>query len=94
MITADMLMKNSLDWDWVDHYARLMGDRELVQYSRRLFNYLYALPDDAEVEIRKLVKPENADLFAKLISRYNYEGTLNLQFSADYTRIRKFEIEQ
>ncbi len=90
MITTDNLMRDSHDWDWVEHYAKLMSDRELVSYSRRLFNYLHALPDGTELEVRKLVKPENADLFAKLVCRYYFEKTIYLQFSADYTRIRKY----
>ena len=91
MITPENLMKNGADWDWVDRYAEQMGEKALVDYSRKLCAYLLALPDDSEVEIARIVNRKNEDLFAKLICRYNYEGTLNLQFSADFRRLRKYE---
>ena len=94
MITQDNLMKSSTDWDWVDRYAKQMGDKALVDYSRKLFNYLHALPNDSETEVSRIVKRENEDLFAKLVCRFNYEGTLNLQFSADFKRIRKYELNK
>lgn len=91
MITQENLMKNGADWDWVDRYSQSMGDKALVDYSRKLFAYLLALPDDSEIEIARIVTRRNEDLFAKLVCRYNYEGTLNLQFSADFRRLRKYE---
>ena len=94
MITQDNLMKNSTDWDWVDRYAKQMGDKALVDYSHKLFNYLYALPDDSEIDISRIVKRENEDLFAKLVCRYNYENTLNLCFSTDFKKIRKYELKK
>ena len=94
MVNAENLMKSSNDWDWVDHYSGKMGDKALVDYSHNLFNYLQALPDDSEIEIAGVVKPKNEDLFAKLVCRYNYEGTLNLQFSADFRRLRKYELNK
>ena len=94
MITSENLMKNSTDWDWVDRYAKQMGDEALVDYSRKLFNYLYTLPDDSEIEVSRIVKRENEDLFAKLVCRYNYENTLNLCFSADFKKIRKYELKK
>ena len=94
MITQENLMKNGGDWDWVDSYSERMGDAALVKYSRELFNYLLSLPDDSEIEIAGIVKPKNEDLFAKLICRYNYEGTLNLQFSGDFRRLRKYELNK
>ena len=94
MITSENLMKNSTDWDWVDRYAKQMGDKALVDYSRKLFNYLHALPDDSEIEVSQIVKRENEDLFAKLICRYNYENTLNICFSADFKKIRKYELKK
>lgn len=94
MITSENLMKNSADWDWVERYAKQMGDKALVDYSHKLFNYLHALPDDSETEISRIVKRENEDLFAKLVCRYNYENTLNLCFSADFKKIRKYELKK
>ena len=94
MITSENLMKNSTDWDWVERYAKQMGDEALVDYSRKLFNYLHALPDDSEIEVSRIVKRENEDLFAKLVCRYNYENTLNLCFSADFKKIRKYELKK
>ena len=94
MITQDNLMKSSTDWDWVDRYAKQMGDKALVDYSCKLFNYLHALPDDSEIEVSRIVKRENEDLFAKLVCRYNYENTLNLCFSADFKKIRKYELKK
>ena len=94
MITSENLMKNSTDWDWVERYAKQMGDKALVDYSRKLFNYLHALPDDSEIEVSQIVKRENEDLFAKLICRYNYENTLNICFSADFKKIRKYELKK
>ena len=94
MITQENLMKNGADWDWVDSYCRQMGEKALVDYSRKLFCYLHALPDDSETEISRIVKTNNEDLFAKLICRYNYEGTLNIQFSGDFKRIRKYELNK
>ena len=87
-------MKNSTDWDWVDRYAKKMGDKALVDYSHKLFNYLHALPDDSEIEVSRIVKRENEDLFAKLVCRYNYENTLNICFSADFKKIRKYELKK
>ena len=87
-------MKSSADWEWVDVYAKKIGDKALVDYSRKLFNYLHALPNDSETEVSRIVKRENEDLFAKLVCRYSYEGTLNLQFSADFKRIRKYELNE
>lgn len=94
MITQENLMKNGGDWDWVDRYSELMGEKALVDYSRKLCAYLLALPDDSEVEIARIVNRKNEDLFAKLICRYNYEGTLNIQFSGDFRRIRKYELNK
>lgn len=94
MITSENLMKNSTDWDWVERYAKKMGDKALVDYSHKLFNYLYALPDDSETEVSRIVKRENEDLFAKLVCRFNYENTLNLCFSADFKKIRKYELKK
>ena len=94
MITSENLMKNSTDWDWVDRYAKQMGDKALVDYSHKLFNYLHALPDDSEIEVSRIVKRENEDLFAKLICRFNYENTLNICFSADFKKIRKYELKK
>ena len=94
MITSENLMKNSADWDWVERYAKKMGDKALVDYSHKLFNYLHALPDDSETDISRIVKRENEDLFAKLVCRYNYENTLNLCFSADFKKIRKYELKK
>jgi hypothetical protein len=91
MITQENLMKNSADWDWVDRYSQSMGDKALVDYSRKLCAYLLALPDDSEIEIARIVTRRNEDLFAKLVCRYKYEGILNLQFSADFRRLRKYE---
>ena len=36
MITQENLMKNGGDWDWVDRYSELMGEKALVDYSRKL----------------------------------------------------------
>ena len=94
MITSENLMKNSTDWDWVERYAKQMGDKALVDYSHKLFNYLHALPDDSETDISRIVKRENEDLFAKLVCRFNYENTLNLCFSADFKKIRKYELKK
>ena len=94
MITQDNLMKNSTDWDWVDRYAKQMGDKALVDYSHKLFNYLYTLPDDSEIEISHIVQRKNEDLFAKLVCRFNYENTLNICFSADFKKIRKYELKK
>ena len=94
MITSENLMKNSADWDWVERYAKKMGDKALVDYSHKLFNYLHALPDDSETDISRIVKRENEDLFAKLVCRFNYENTLNLCFSADFKKIRKYELKK
>ena len=94
MITSENLMKNSTDWDWVERYAKQMGDEALVDYSRKLFNYLHALPDDSEIEVSHIVQRKNEDLFAKLVCRYNYENTLNLCFSADFKKIRKYELKK
>ena len=94
MITSENLMKNSTDWDWVDRYAKQMGDKALVDYSRKLFNYLHTLPDDSEIEISHIVQRRNEDLFAKLVCRYNYENTLNICFSADFKKIRKYELKK
>ena len=94
MITSENLMKNSTDWDWVDRYAKQMGDKALVDYSHKLFNYLHALPDDSEIEISHIVQRKNEDLFAKLICRFNYENTLNICFSADFKKIRKYELKK
>ena len=93
-IQVDNLMRVNQDWDWVDAYAARMGDKALVLYSRNLFRYLYNLPDDSDIEISGIVKRENEDLFAKLVCRYNYEGKLNLQFSADFRRLRKYELKK
>lgn len=89
MITADNLMKSTNDWDWVDHYSQLMGDKALVSYSRRLANYFYNIPDDTEIVIEKIVKADTEDLFAKCVCRFMVEKTFNLQFSADFSRLRK-----
>lgn len=94
MITSENLMRNSADWDWVERYAKKMGDKALVDYSHKLFNYLHALPDDSEIEISRIVQRKNEDLFAKLVCRYNYENTLNLCFSADFKKIRKYELKK
>lgn len=94
MITSENLMKNSTDWDWVERYAKQMGDKALVDYSHKLFNYMHALPDDSETEISRIVKRENEDLFAKLVCRFNYENSLNLCFSADFKKIRKYELKK
>ena len=92
MITADNLMKSNKDWDWVDNYAELIGDKALVDYSRRLANYFYNLPDNTEIVINNIVKPDTEDLFAKCVCRFKVEGTFNLQFSSDFTRLRKYEL--
>ena len=92
-ITEANLMKSSTDWDWVDHYSARMGDAELVKYSRNLFRYLSALPDNSEITIENIVKSENEDLFAKCVCRYSYEGTLNLCFSSDFKRLKKLDLK-
>lgn len=93
-ITIDNLMKDSRDWDWVDEYEKKMGLDALCKYSRELFNYLFNLPDESEIVIADIVKKENEDLFAKCVCRYSYEGTLNLIFSADMTKLRKHELKK
>lgn len=92
-ITEANLMQHSQDWDWVDQYAKKMGDARLVDYSRKLFSFLHNLPDDSEILIDTYVKKESEDLFAKCVGRFIYEGTLNLCFSADLTRLRKLELK-
>lgn len=84
------LMTDNRDWEWVDRYSARMGDKALVEYSRRLYNYLHALPSGAELLISNLAERKNIELFTKCICRFQYEGSLHIQFSSDYTRIRKF----
>lgn len=91
IITEANLMAHSQDWAWVNEYAEKMGDRALVEYSHRLYTFLNDLPDGSVVEVERVVKAGNADLFAKCVSRFIYEGVLDLQFSADYRRIRKWD---
>lgn len=92
MTVKPYIMTDNRDWEWVDRYAEKMGDKALVEYSRKLFNYLHSLPDETEIVISDVVKAENAELFTKCICRFQFEGTLNLQFSADFKRLRKYEL--
>ena len=91
MISEENLMQSNRDWGWVDEYAKRMGDEKLCRYSRELFRFLYNLEDDSEIIITNYVKKESEDLFAKCCCRFVWEGSLNLQFSVDFTRLRKFE---
>ena len=91
MITRDNLMKDTSDIAWQEKYKQKMGVHAYKAYINSLYAYIEKMPENSELVITNIVKTENEDLFAKSVCRFHLLGCFNLQFSSDFTRLRKFE---
>lgn len=67
----------------------------LHKNQKKIFDYLDKLPA-CVIEVKKLCKPENRDKFIEVVKSYiDEKGSRNgyvVEFSGDYSKIRKFEI--
>lgn len=67
-----------------------------LRYEDRVYKLLNEMTAGSEIEIRKIVAPENRERFTEVVKQYiraNAAAQQNaiVEFSSDYTRIRKRE---
>ena len=90
-ITQENLLKGFDDRGWIEEYKQSMGEANYQAYANKVYKFIEDMPEDSEMLIEKYVKDENLDLFAKHICRLAYLECFNLQFSADFTKLRRLE---
>ena len=90
-ISQNNLLKGYDDRQWIDDYKSKLGEKEYQIYANKVYDFIQAMPIESEIVISKFVAAANEDLFAKTVCALVYMECFNLQFSADFTKLRKFE---
>lgn len=77
------------DYFWQSFWERKLGKEEFDRYKNKVYAFLIRMPEGTKRDIDHLCKEETRDLFIKLVCQYIDEGNTNVQFSEDYTEIKK-----
>jgi len=63
---ADYTAHIPRNWDWWHTYEQKMGEKELIEYSRKVYMFFMQMKPGSFFSIEKNVKENNRDLFIKL----------------------------
>ena len=96
MIDLSKHRLNSLtDDSWIKHYSELMGENKLYEYRNLIYSKLYSLEVGQSISVIEWVKPENYDLFIKIVCCFMSETKGGYYFYKNYTQIKRtFDAEE
>lgn len=85
----EYLFTDPFDASWIEKYKAAMGENEFKNYDKKLCALLLNLEAGQCIKIAGWCKPQNLDLFMKLVQCFIMDSNGRYLFSNDYTQIKK-----